>query len=144
MTFSETLSASEEEKAACQEAFNQVVKGLAKQKWQRSLRKADTRHFLCCYRSPDGKKCAIGQLIPSSLYSPDMEPQVFEEIFVSLKLRAKKHPRLRAKVNLLTSLPTSFLVQLRRAHDYSHNAEEMRAAFRVVAASWGLTSPVEL
>ena len=27
----------------------------------------------CAYRSPDGNKCAIGHLIPDSLYRPDLE-----------------------------------------------------------------------
>ena len=31
----------------------------------------------CCYRTPDGKKCAIGCLIPDSIYSNRMECKDF-------------------------------------------------------------------
>jgi hypothetical protein len=50
-----------------QEAFDKAVKGII-------LQGGPSREGTgCLYRGPDGKKCAIGHLIPDELYDPDME-----------------------------------------------------------------------
>lgn len=51
-----------------QQAFDLVVKHLNKQR-----RRAQNENGSCRYRASDGKKCAVGCLIPDSLYSPDIE-----------------------------------------------------------------------
>lgn len=35
----------------------------------------------CRYRGEDGKKCAVGLLLPDSLYHPDMEGKAIERVF---------------------------------------------------------------
>jgi hypothetical protein len=52
-----------------QEAFDKAVKGIILQGGP-SREDGGTG---CLYRGPDGKKCAIGYLIPDELYDPDME-----------------------------------------------------------------------
>lgn len=51
-----------------QEIFNTVVRGLRGQGWQRSVEGGS-----CRYRCDDGRKCAVGHLIPDERYSPDLE-----------------------------------------------------------------------
>lgn len=36
----------------------------------------------CQYRGGDGKKCAVGLLLPDSLYHPDMEGKGIERVFL--------------------------------------------------------------
>jgi hypothetical protein len=52
-----------------QEMFNKVVKHLLKQ-GARSMRPGMKQ---CAYRGMDGKRCAVGALIPDSVYSTKME-----------------------------------------------------------------------
>ncbi len=39
----------------------------------------------CCYRTPDGKKCWVGCLIPDSMYIPTFEGTDVHKAFVSVK-----------------------------------------------------------
>ena len=50
-----------------QEAFDKSVTALLKQ----NKKSEDGRK--CMYRGPEGRKCAIGHLIPDSIYDPSME-----------------------------------------------------------------------
>jgi hypothetical protein len=62
----------------------------------------------CVYRSADGKKCAIGCLIPDSKYSPSLEglPSTGPEVLEALKETVQISPKI---VNLL--------MELQRIHD---------------------------
>lgn len=51
-----------------QDYFNRAVEGLAKQGFTRSQHRRQ-----CLYRSPNGKKCALGHLIPDDRYSESLE-----------------------------------------------------------------------
>lgn len=53
-----------------QEAFDTMVKHLAKQK-EKAIDPNDLDS--CLYRSPTGLKCAVGALIPDELYSSEFE-----------------------------------------------------------------------
>jgi hypothetical protein len=50
-----------------QEAFDKAVRGIILQGGP-SIAGVD-----CLYRGPDGRKCAIGHLIPDDVYDPEME-----------------------------------------------------------------------
>ena len=50
--------------------LDKMPTGLAKQGWLQS-RYPDGRG--CCYRGPDGLKCAVGHVIPDELYDPIMD-----------------------------------------------------------------------
>lgn len=54
--------------ATAQQVFNYVVLALVMQ----GNRSVDN-NGMCLYRSPDGRKCAAGHLIPDSEYYPSME-----------------------------------------------------------------------
>lgn len=51
-----------------QEVFDKVVRGLASQGYQTSMRGGT-----CKYRGEGGRKCALGHLIPDALYVPCMD-----------------------------------------------------------------------
>ena len=55
-------------KISHQQTFNTVVEHLRKQG-----KKATTENDGCCYRTPDGLKCAAGILIPDSEYNHEFE-----------------------------------------------------------------------
>lgn len=61
-----------------QEIFDTVVGGVIDQGGPSGVF-VGTR-FMGLYRAPDGKKCAAGQLIPDSEYTPDMENTNFTDI----------------------------------------------------------------
>lgn len=50
-----------------QEVFDKIITGLRRQG------KQSKDGFFCAYRSADGCKCAVGQLIPDEAYHPMME-----------------------------------------------------------------------
>lgn len=54
-----------------QETFDIVVKALRKQ----GRRSIDISGKFCVYRGPEGRKCAVGHLIPDELYYPELECQ---------------------------------------------------------------------
>lgn len=55
-----------------QSMYDKVAKHLLKQNAVSRITNTFS-NAMCAYRSPDGLKCAIGCLIPDSLYSPGME-----------------------------------------------------------------------
>lgn len=103
-----------------QEIFEMVAKHLFQQK-ERSM---DGK---CLYRGPNGKKCAIGILIPDEKYDPDMEGKC------SYQLKEYEYDLDPAIFNTEN---TAFLDQLQRAHDLRSNwnsAENMRKALQSIA-----------
>ena len=56
----------------------------------------------CLFRGPGGRKCAVGVLIPDSVYSPDMEEQNEETL---------------KRVGRVYGVPIGFLFALQAAHD---------------------------
>src|SRR5687768_3022247 len=56
-----------------QELFNKSYGGLKAQNFQFSIGRTPQEGDRCAYRSPDGKKCAIGHLIVDEYYNPIIE-----------------------------------------------------------------------
>ena len=73
-----------------QEIFDTVAKHLLAQMKQSKLVDQSGDAF-CAYRSDDGKKCAVGALIPDELYDPDMEDKGCEWI---VQMHPDLHPYL--------------------------------------------------
>lgn len=67
-----------------QRAFNKVYKHLMKQN-----RRCENI-FGCLYRGPGGMKCAIGVLIPDSLYNPSFEGDKIHVFCPGLSVRRKE------------------------------------------------------
>lgn len=66
-----------------QETFDMVVQGLASQSWERS----DRGSIPCYYRGLEGRKCAVGWLIPDEAYTDDMEFRSVRDHDMQLLLR---------------------------------------------------------
>lgn len=90
-------------KQAQQEAFDKAVRGLASQKFARSVDSGGER---CLYNGPDGKHCAFGWLITNvKLDDEDNNLNTYD---------LAKH----SVVNeLLESIGTTFARSLQRCHD---------------------------
>lgn len=114
-----------------QEAFDKAVAGLAAQGFTRSVHLGG-----CQYRGPNGKKCALGHLIPDELYDPDMEGKLAD------------HDRMRASLQII-GIDDTLACSLQDAHDnvylsggeYADVPETMRVMLRRVADKFGLTKP---
>ncbi len=110
-----------------QETFNKVVKHLRRQKTQA----LQNDGFGCAYRGDDGKKCAVGCLIPDSLYVPWMEGNEAGE------------QRMRALLQLL-EIDVQLANDLQKVHDNQMNDdynERTEFALECVALEHGLKMP---
>lgn len=116
--------------AAMQDAFTKAYRGLASQDWQES-----TNHYgLCRYRGPNGLRCAVGWLIPDTMYRESLENQP-----IPLYMVSALYPTLRG--DDLTRMGR-FLKDLQYAHDYAEESgSEMKARIEEVAADYGLIIP---
>lgn len=108
-----------------QEIFDTVAKHLFKQGC-RSKELDDDLDSTCLYRGPDGRMCAVGVLIPDSLYKVDME---YQNITYLIGKAGSPLPGwMRANESLLQLLQAS--------HDrpqYWISSEAMRERLRNVA-----------
>jgi hypothetical protein len=66
-----------------QEIFDKAARHLLRQN-AKALRPGCS--FACAYRAADGKKCAVGALIPAKLYKPEIE----DKNIIDLEVEAPK------------------------------------------------------
>lgn len=76
-----------------QELFNRVVahlraQGCAAKEW---VTHPNSRAYLCRYRTADGKKCAVGCLIPDERYIPDLEGKIATHAVVATAAGLEGH-----------------------------------------------------
>lgn len=85
-----------------QEIFDKVSQHLLSQNCKSlGMRFGDT---VCFYRGQDGRKCAIGVLIPDELYSSDFENLTIEELLVEEYFPAQLREELSPHKELLSEL----------------------------------------
>ena len=89
-----------------QEAFTTAARHLLTQK-ERSLLSGAWIYVRCAYRGDSGKKCAIGCLIPDTLYDFNMEGTAIGDLLLDRN----------AVSELLDHVDRSLLVKLQRLHD---------------------------
>lgn len=115
-----------------QEIFDHVATHLLTQKKKSVL--ADNPGF-CCYRGSDGSSCAVGCLIPDSIYTSDIEMtgvvRLFEhemipDWFHSFGITDREDPKLQ------------FLQQLQNLHDAIGPVGWIQQLFRI-AHTYSLT-----
>ena len=117
------------DKEALQQAFNKAYLGLKAQGFERSHKGGSG----CRYRGPDGKKCAIGHMIPDEHYRPEMEGG-------SVCFIAESYPE--ALPVGLRGIPAQHaLHRLQRCHDQASNPEDMKRRLVNYAEDWELTVP---
>ena len=115
-----------------QAAFNRSVKGLASQGFRRSTGNYNGASG-CAYRGRDGRRCALGWLIPDKRYDRALENQVpdyCDELLVAVlgkKTRSTK--------------TISFLRYLQEAHDFSESPNDMKMNLRNFAEEHKLKLP---
>lgn len=125
------MSLTQEQK---QEYFNRMVAGLAGQGFERAF---NEKVGSCAYRAPDGKKCAIGQLIPDDKYGADLEgPRgpVLERIGALTS----------EEVDDCDSDGMEFFGDAQGAHDDGYTPDDMKALLLGVGEKYGLEIPPEL
>jgi hypothetical protein len=89
-----------------QDAFDKVLKAIRKQKY---IQSNDDSKGICAYRGPDGLRCAVGHLLPSSLYRKEMEGR-----------RAGALKRIYPEIEKYFKNVDGYLLNdLQRAHDFS-------------------------
>lgn len=85
----------------------------------------------CLYRGPDGKKCAIGCLIPDELYTEDIE---MKEVRTLLD-----YPVFNSELSAyLSHFNKELLIRLQSVHD-AFRPEEWYTALQRVAGQFDLT-----
>lgn len=128
-----------------QQTFDTAVEHLAAQK------RRSRNDYSCKYRSEDGLKCAIGTLIPDSLYDPILEGYTVENIWEGLSYDAVERPQtLQIKKKLVNYFNVTidpqkhklqyFLLQLQHAHDLSDNAGDLYFALAQIASAYDLNT----
>jgi hypothetical protein len=86
----------------------------------------------CVYRAEDGKKCAIGCLIPDDVYSPDMEGQSILSLLES-DVWTKKLP--------FSLDDAEFLGYLQAIHDW-HDLSVWKDKLQEIATKYQLNDSV--
>jgi hypothetical protein len=114
-----------------QELYDAAYKGLASQNFERSVDQTGQ----CSYRTNNGKKCAIGWLIPDELYSPDFEGCNLDDAAVLAAVRP-------AVVD--GSEEYKMLFALQSGHDAAYDKGEMKSSLAFVAEYWKLTIPTDV
>lgn len=116
------------DKEALQQAFDKAYLGLKAQGFERSH-----ENEVCLYRGPDGKKCALGHLIPDDQYRHDMEGRgvgwILRNFPEALPLELHNDRTMRD------------LRRLQQCHDLSGSPEAMKARLHQYAEVHGLTVP---
>lgn len=94
--------------------------------------------FFCCYRGPNGLKCAIGHCIPDELYGPSMEGKGLHSLL-------QLFPRIHAALGISTvnySDKECALSFLQSIHDCAKNwksEQTLRSAFRAFGKQHALS-----
>jgi hypothetical protein len=109
-----------------QHAFDLALQGIRKQNYARS-----TKGSSCLYRGPNNCRCALGHMIPNSLYSKSMEGMIPQG---SLFCNFPKLQEYLSKVN------SKLLAELQNAHDVvlARGNAEFENRMQVIADKWNL------
>lgn len=111
-----------------QTAFNKAAIALIEQNAFSLCDNGET----CAYRDADGRKCAIGHLIPDELFD-----KVHEGLGVIDMLQAAPNIAL-----LFAECEESFLLQLQEAHDSQHDPDGFAVSLLRLATVWHLDATV--
>ncbi len=99
-----------------QQVFDKVADHLARQKEQSRITKPTLHGFICAYRGDDGKKCAVGALIPDEVWEEHgIDEATWGGNSAAFKLFTD-FPELKEKSGL-GAVTTNFLAQLQTVHD---------------------------
>lgn len=112
-----------------QQMFNTAYHGLAAQGFTQSMRPDGEG---CAYRGQDGKRCALGYLIPDNVYNPEWDgPDGTSAYFLAEY----------DTTNVICRANQQFLVQLQTVHDCAPSPDVMKERLADFAKEHGLTIP---
>ncbi len=109
-----------------------ILDFVAKKLGEQGVRSFGQGH--CLYRGPGGTKCAVGHLIPDTLYDPGME-----RISISRILEGTRFSQLRHMKSYRIFIDT-----LQIAHDHCHTPYEINVKLRDIAKYYGLQDPAPI
>lgn len=119
-----------------QEIYDKVCAHLAQQK-TRSRGVMEDGRMDCAYRMPDGRRCAIGALIPDSMYVPEMDnPSDGESSTVGPLFH--RYPEVAAYIG-----HPELCRALQAAHDFSEDVYHVRRELVGAAQAFDLTPGAE-
>lgn len=113
-----------------QQIFNTAYHGLAAQGFQRSMRE---NGFGCAYRGADGRRCALGYLIPDAVYDPEWDS---DHKSMSAYMLSSENI-----TNEICEGNQRFLIDLQTVHDDSLTPQTMKRELGAFAARHNLTVP---
>ena len=115
-----------------QQMLDKAVKGLASQGFVQSRGPGITENpGRCAYRGNEGRRCAIGWLIPDDKYYPELEKN------------GEGHKLPKSVLNFRPS-SMSLVWRLQLAHDRAINPDQMKQNLKDLAKEFGLRIPKEL
>ncbi len=109
-----------------QEAFDKICNHLMTQK-----ARAIGPTGMCVFRDAEGRKCAVGCLIPDELYTPDLESTPYPKHLMY------KAPSVAA---ILDGVDLHLLRDCQCVHDHTQ-ADKWLDALRIVATRYRLDTP---
>lgn len=114
-----------------QPLFTQMIEGLRKQGFNRSV--TDSTTFAACqYRGMNGARCAVGWCIPDALYGEDLEGLTVPMLATTLAISA---------FGTASDDMILFLMACQFAHDNSRNPSDMIRRFADLAEIFNLEFP---
>lgn len=119
-----------------QETFDTVVTHLRRQGAKAEIHGASPGEKICAYRAIDGKRCAVGCLIPDDRYRPSFEYTVVGGT------EATHNDRANAVTRLIEELghEIDLVIALQNVHDDAEVAQWERRLDQV-AQDFGLNKP---
>lgn len=121
-----------------QEIFDKVYKAILAQ-GQKSLRTFPDRDPSCAYRDPQGRKCAIGHLIPDELYQKEMEDMTIYGVL-------QEFPELKEFLDVQCDEDRKFLFLLQYCHDRPSDEnfiEDFKEGMTTLATKHGLNTEAD-
>lgn len=119
-----------------QQQFDQAYRGLASQGFERST---DANTDACLYRGPDGRRCAVGHLLPDHLYREEINTHGLDTLTEDFEIA--RHLHVVGENGDLIPEIFDFLRRLQAAHDGNTAGEEMKRELAFVAEEYELTIP---
>lgn len=117
---------------AMQDAYTKAYRGLESQNWRQSTQSTGDDSGMCVYRGTEGRKCAVGWVIPDAVYTPGMEGKG-----VTFAMVEELYPDLNEADQCSMQ---DFLRDLQNLHDDCEGAK-MKNAFVVYGRNHELVIP---
>ena len=113
-----------------QEIHDIIKQGLESQQWQQSLDKWNR----CMYRSKNGRKCAVGHILPDEFYTKHIEGLQLDGVL----FKSRKCKPFFAGLNTHNDDKISFLYEMQDCHDRNNSPSRMKREFEDISNRYRL------